>query len=139
MLHERAAGFILYRMRGGVREYLIVQNKNGGHWGFPKGRIELGETPEQAARREVAEEVGIGKVSMTSFRDRLTYQFVRQGELVKKEVLVFLAETAEEGSLSLGEIQDMRWLPYSEALHQLTHNEQRELLSRAEAFLSTGC
>ena len=136
MREERAAGFILYRTRQGIREYLIVKNKTGGHWGFSKGRVEPGETPEQAARREVAEEVGIANLRPVSdFRNRLAYRFVRQGEPVDKEVLFFLAETDEEGKPQPGEISDMRWLTYPQAIRRVTHREQRELLQRAESFL----
>ena len=53
MPRERAAGYILYRLRGGKREYLLIKNRQGGHWGFPKGKVEPGEGVEEAARAGV--------------------------------------------------------------------------------------
>jgi len=136
MARERAAGYILFRERSGRREYLIVRNRQGGHWGFPKGHIEAGEDEETTARREVAEEVGIHRLyPVSGFKERLAYRFRRRGRPVDKEVTFFLARTDEEGRPAPGEIGDMRWLPYPQALRQLTYEEQRELLRKAEGRL----
>ncbi len=136
MTTERAAGFILYRDADRRREYLIVKNRGGGAWGFPKGRLEAGEVPQAAARREVEEEVGITDLEPVSgFREVLRYSFRRGGDTVDKKVVLFLARTDELGEALPGEIQEIVWLPYGEALTRLTHAEQRELLKRAEAVL----
>ncbi|MBC7098077.1 NUDIX domain-containing protein [Candidatus Bipolaricaulota bacterium] len=137
MGHQLAAGFVLFRNVSGKRHYLIVCNRQGGHWGFPKGHIEPGEDELSAARREVAEEVGIGRLEpVAGFREKITYRFLQGGEQVEKEVVFFLARTQEAGNPAPKEIRDMRWLPYEEALERITHEEQRGVLRRAEAFLS---
>ncbi|MBW8784671.1 MAG: NUDIX domain-containing protein [Novosphingobium sp.] len=63
---QRSAGVLLYRRTGRAPEVLLVRpggpfwrNKDVGAWQIPKGCIEPGETPEQAARREVEEELGV--------------------------------------------------------------------------------
>ncbi|MFO8034498.1 MAG: NUDIX domain-containing protein [Candidatus Bipolaricaulota bacterium] len=137
MITERAAGFILYRDVHGRREYLIVKNRGGGAWGFPKGRVEPGEAPQAAARREVAEEVGITHLEpVPGFEELLRYSFLRAGNTVDKKVVLFLARTDEPGEALPREIQAITWLPYEEALTRLTHAEQRELLKQAEAVLA---
>ncbi|HDI11757.1 MAG TPA: NUDIX domain-containing protein [Candidatus Acetothermia bacterium] len=136
-VRERAAGFIIFRVKDGRREYLLVRNKSGGHWGFPKGHIEEGESPLDAALREVAEEVGITSLEhYPDFRSSIDYTFRRAGQMVHKEVHFFLARTAQEGRLLREELLEMRWLPFPEALDTLTYPEQREVLRRAEEFLS---
>lgn len=126
----------MYRDVDGQREYLIVKNRGGGAWGFPKGRLERGEEPEGAARREVAEEVGITCLEpVNGFEELLRYKFRRGGDVVDKKVVLFLARTDEPGEALPGEIQDIVWLPYEQALSRLTHGEQRELLRRAETAL----
>lgn len=62
----RSAGIILFRQRAGATEVLLTKpggpfwtNKHEGAWMIPKGAIEPGETPEEAALREFAEETGI--------------------------------------------------------------------------------
>ncbi len=134
---ERAAGYLLFRERGGTREYLLVRNKNGRHWGFPKGRIEEGEGPEEAARREVFEEVGIRHFRpVPGFSRTINYSFIRNGKLIHKEVTYFLAETQEEGILNPEELVDMRWLPFARALATLTFPEQQGVLKEAEEALA---
>lgn len=135
---ERAAGFVLFGEHAGHRKYLIVKNRRGGHWGFPKGHIEPGEDPLAAARREVAEEVGIWDLSpVPGFVERISYSFNRGGKQVNKEVVLFLGQAQKEGE-ALGEIEDMHWLPYPEALGRITYEEQREVLRRAERRLGGG-
>ena len=61
-----SAGILLFRERGGRTEVLLIKpggpfwrNKDAGAWMIPKGEIEAGETPAQAAIREFEEETGI--------------------------------------------------------------------------------
>lgn len=136
MPDERASGMILYRDHGQLREYLLIKNRVGGHWGFPKGRLEPGEDEMRAALREVAEEVGIAHPQVVpGFMERLSYRFVRNRTLVHKEVILFLAVTNEEGTPEGHEIEAQAWLPLPEALARLSYPEQRSALSRADAFL----
>lgn len=137
--YERAAGYVVFRKRRGRREYLIVKNRSGGHWGFPKGHVEEGEDEGEAARRELAEEVGISSIrTVPGYSRTIHYSFVRDGEPIKKDVTFFLGETAEEGRPDPAELSEMRWLPFQEALLILTYPEQRDVLREAEEFLSKG-
>lgn len=61
----RSAGILLYRIAGGELQVLLAHpggpfwsRRDAGAWMMPKGEIEAGETAEQAARREFAEELG---------------------------------------------------------------------------------
>ena len=60
-----SAGIILYRYRTGTLEVLLThpggpfwRNRDDGAWMIPKGQIESGENPEEAALREFEEELG---------------------------------------------------------------------------------
>lgn len=137
-MEERAAGLILFRENSGKREYLIIRNQRGGHWGFPKGHVEPGEEDLQAAIREVSEEVNINRIQIVpGFRTSVRYSFLRQGEPVRKEVVLFLARTDEEGTPFQEEVEEMAWLPFPEALQRITFPEQRAALSEAEAWLNS--
>jgi 8-oxo-dGTP pyrophosphatase MutT (NUDIX family) len=137
-MEERAAGFILFRENGGRRKYLLIKNRRGGHWGFPKGHIEPGEDEFQAALREVAEEVQINNFKvLPGFRTVVRYTFWREANPVHKEVVLFLAQTEEDGEPLREEVEDMVWLPFQEAVNRITFSEQREALRQAEEWLNT--
>lgn len=64
-MEKVSAGILLYRRRGGVLEFFLVHpggpffvNSDAGAWGIPKGLIDEGEDPLEAARREFEEETG---------------------------------------------------------------------------------
>ncbi|MFQ7061396.1 MAG: NUDIX domain-containing protein [[Clostridium] leptum] len=50
-LYEKSCGAVVYRVEGRTVRFLVVKNKNGRHWGFPKGHMEYGESERQTARR----------------------------------------------------------------------------------------
>ena len=65
MPQPRSAGVLLYRERDGATEVLLIRpggpfwrNRDVGAWMIPKGAIEPGETPAEAALREFEEETG---------------------------------------------------------------------------------
>jgi len=133
---ERAAGLILYRGRGRGREYLVLRHRDGGHWAFPKGRIEPGEDEVAAARREIAEETGlrIGGI-VEGFRRSVSYRLVRGERVIEKTVTFFLAE-AEAGEPKLSsEHLEFGWCGPERARRRLTHGESRQLLAEANRHL----
>lgn len=136
MPDERASGMILFRNHSTGRQFLIIKNRIGGHWGFPKGRLEPGEDEMRAALREVAEEVGITRLHVhPGLAERVAYRFIRGRAIVNKEVTLFLAATDETGTPGGEEVEAMDWLPLSDALDRLTYPEQRAALLRADTFL----
>ena len=64
MAQVTASGAALFRWIDGAVHFLAVESRSQrGYWGLVKGRLEAGETAPQAARREIAEEVGLRGVS----------------------------------------------------------------------------
>jgi len=138
MEERRSAGIILYRWTPRGRHYLLLRHRQG-HWSFPKGQIEPGEEPEEAARRELLEETQIDQVRMVpGFRAETEYTFDEGSGPVHKHVIYFLGETDEKEVRLSGEHLDYRWLSYEEALQQLTYEDGRRLLRQAEEFLQQG-
>jgi 8-oxo-dGTP pyrophosphatase MutT (NUDIX family) len=99
--------------------------------GLPKGHPDGDETPEQAARREVAEEAGVtGELIDELGEVRYTYE--RRGRPVAKRVRFFLfryvsGDVADHDH----EIEDARWMSIKRASRDLTYAGEREMVRRA--------
>jgi predicted NUDIX family NTP pyrophosphohydrolase len=105
---RESAGILLYRRTAGAIEVLLVHfggpfwaNRDEGAWAIPKGLIEPGETPEAAARREFAEELGTPAVGALLPLGRIRQKggkrveaFALEGELDADSIVsnVFTAE-----------------------------------------------
>jgi 8-oxo-dGTP pyrophosphatase MutT (NUDIX family) len=131
---RKACGAVVYRRRLGRVQYLLVQQLNGEHWGFPKGHMDPGEREEDTARREVQEETGLNVRFKPGFYERIHYLTPKSR---KKEVVCFLARAPAFHGVSVpkDEIADARWLPYEQARQTLTFENTRILLDKAEAFV----
>lgn len=126
-----SAGFIVFN-----KGKFLLLHYGAGHWDFPKGHIEKGETIEEAARRELEEETGIKDIYIVpGFEEKLGYFFKRDGKIVHKEVVFFLAETKTSSVKLSHEHIGYKWLSYHEALAQLTFKSAKDILSKAEKFL----
>jgi predicted NUDIX family NTP pyrophosphohydrolase len=113
MMTVRSAGILLYRTIGRGLEILLVhpggpfwRNKDLGAWQVPKGLIEPGEDEEQAARREVTEELGIV----------IEAPLVPLGEVRQaggKTVVAFAAERDFDPALMVSNTIEIDWPPRS--------------------------
>ncbi len=105
-------------------------------WSLPKGHIERGETTEQAAVREVAEETGIsGRI--TAKLGSVEYTFVADGRLIHKRVHHFLME-AVDGELSDADVEvtEVAWVPLTDLSRRLAYAGERRLVRRAVEMLA---
>jgi len=99
--------------------------------GLPKGHLDGDETPEQAARREVAEETGIAGRLVEELGD-VDYIYERRGRRIAKTVRFFLfrycsGDVADHDH----EIEDARWMSLEQASRELTYPGEREMVRRA--------
>ena len=135
---EKSVGLVLFRDAGHGESVLLLHYR-GGHWDFPKGHVEAGETEQQTAARELREETGITDVKLLDgFRDRVQYSFRRADRTVKKQVIYYLAETAVACVKLSWEHQAYEWLPVQEALDRLTYDSSREVLRAALKWFCEG-
>ena len=112
-----------------------ISSRGGGHWDFPKGHIDDGETEIQTALRELGEETGIEQVKVVDgFRDTITYTFSGGQEQIGKEVVFFLATTKESKVTLSHEHIDYSWLDFDSAFSRLTYDNARQVLRNAIEF-----
>jgi len=135
MPQEFSAGVVVFRKEDSRRIYLLLHYEEG-HWDFPKGHIEKGESEEQAARRECVEETGIKELALVpNFLEKIEYFYKRDGKTFHKQVVFLLAETETPDVKISWEHVGFEWLPYEKALERLTFKNAKEVLEKAEAFL----
>lgn len=136
MVREISAGAIIYRMEQGIPLYLLLHYA-GGHWDFVKGHIEPGESEINTVTRETVEETGITELNiLPNFRELARYFFRRGKSTVYKEVIFYAAETKQKEVKISHEHIGYIWLSYEDALRQLTFENAKTLLKRANALIS---
>ena len=99
-------------------------------WSLPKGHIEEGETPEEAAIREVAEETGINS-SITKSLGVIDFWFMAGGKRIHKTVHHFMF--TEIGGTLLAqesEVDEVSWFPLSEIVERLAYPDEKKLIAR---------
>ena len=133
---EKSAGAVIFRKQDNKPYYLLL-HYDVGHWDFPKGHIEKGEKPESTVRREVQEETGLTDIKfIEGFKEWIKYFFKDKSKTIFKTVTFYLVETKENNIKLSFEHIGYRWLPYKEALSQLTFKNAKEILRKANDFLS---
>ncbi len=142
MPNEKSCGIIIFKKgrAKGARRYLLLHYEEG-HWDFPKGHVEKDESEHETAIRETLEETGLSDLDfVTGFRERIEYSYKRQGQTMRKEVYFFLASSAQrEKDVALSnEHVGYKWLPYEKARAQLTFDNAKEILKKADVFLKSG-
>jgi len=129
-LSVTSAGGVVYRASPDGPLILMIADRQG-RWSFPKGMVDSGEEPPQAARREVREETGVdGEV--LSLLGETHYFFRQSGQLVSKKVYFYLIRAVSRAiTPQLSEVADARWFPAEEALRRSAFPANTELLRMA--------
>jgi len=140
---EKSAGVIIFRKSEGKNFYLLLyypalsHRASENYWDFPKGHIIKGEKAEGAAKREAEEETGLKDIKiLEGFKETVKYFFRFQGKNILKFVTFYLAETKTKDVKISGEHINYKWLPYKEAIEQLKFKNAKEILKKANNFLS---
>lgn len=145
---EKSVGAVIFRINEvGDREFLLLRYL-AGHWGFPKGHVEKGETEEETLRREVEEEAGITGINiLPRFKEKIRYIYrangnekeerERDGKKINviKKVVFYIAQTTESDVRISSEHTEFEWLGYEEALARITYANSRRILKKAHNFL----
>jgi 8-oxo-dGTP pyrophosphatase MutT (NUDIX family) len=132
--HQVSAGGVVVRPGDGGAEVLLASRRTRAGklvWGLPKGLVEPGESPEEAARREVREETGYDAVVREPLGDT-SYWFVWEGTRIRKTVHFFLMEATGDppGERDL-EMEEVSWYSLDEAPRVAGFDSERDMLRRA--------
>jgi 8-oxo-dGTP pyrophosphatase MutT (NUDIX family) len=129
VVRQHSAGGLVVR----DAQVLLIATAGGSRWQLPKGRLEEGESCEQAAVREVREETGItGRI--VAPLPGIDYWFAEGShKRIRKHVDYFLLEyvSGSERDFDRREADEARWFPWSEAVAKLTHANERRVAESA--------
>ena len=135
---ETSAGGLVLDLSGPVPQGALIgrTNRRGRLlWSLPKGHLEAGETLEEAAIREVAEETGITGDIIGSL-GTIDFWFVVEGRRVHKTVHHYLMR-AISGELSDQDIEvtEVAWVPLPRIADRLAYSDERGLVEEARRLL----
>ena len=123
-----AGGAVLRRRAGGGVEVCVVHRPRYGDWTLPKGKLDKGETFEEAALREVLEETGL----RCRLRDELPPSRYVDHKGRPKLVRYWLMDVLEDrGFTPNDEVDELRWLELHAAAGLLTYEPDQELVAGA--------
>lgn len=133
MEQEKSCGAVIFRKHHGNTELLLIKHTNGGHWSFPKGHVEPGETEAQTALREVREETGLEVQIDTSFREVVSYS--PRKDTIKNVVYFPAWVKSKEIRPQPEEVSQVKWVEISLAPKWLNYDNDRQLVSRVKAII----
>src|SRR5437879_13713508 len=130
---ETSAGGVVFR-RGpdGHVRFLLIRDSYK-NWGFPKGHLEAGEPPAEAARREVTEETGLSELVLHGPIKVIDWYFRFRAKTIHKYCHFFLFES-RRGDAVPEEAEGITacvWHPMERALETISYDNARTVLRRA--------
>lgn len=134
MPKEISAGAIVFRYDGEIK-YLFLRYE-AGHWDFPRGGIEKGESEKETAKREILEETGISDLTFVDgFREKISWFYKKDGKTFYKEAIFYLAKTGDSEVTLSREHVAFKWLNFKEAMEQANFDNTKRILKKAQDFL----
>ena len=120
-----AAGGVVWRRVGRELQVLVVHRHNRSDWSLPKGKCLPDETSEACAVREVAEETGL----VCALGDELREVTYRDRNGRAKHVRYWAMAPGEGLAVASGEVDELCWASYGEAMDLLTRRRDQEVLA----------
>ncbi|MEE3333751.1 MAG: NUDIX domain-containing protein [Ruminococcus sp.] len=132
-LYEKSCGAVIFYNGKSTTRILLVKNNNGRYWSFPKGHIEIGETEEQTAIREIKEETSLEVEIKDGFREVSDYCPFGK---IRKRVVFFLAQAFTDSvRVQEEEIAEYIWVDLQQARKLCSYDNDLRIISKAETMI----
>ncbi|MGB3023319.1 MAG: NUDIX domain-containing protein [Candidatus Saccharimonadales bacterium] len=130
VVREPTAGGIVYRKnKAGEIEILLIQDAKD-RWTIPKGHIEEGETAQETALREIAEEAGIKQAEAVCWLGKIHFRYRRLNTLVLMTTQIYLVRALGDTNKIQKEewMNGIRWFPFNDALEKIEYEDIGKLM-----------
>ena len=142
---EKSVGAIIFHRKNNEVKFLLIQYPHG-HWEFARGHTEENETELETMYREIEEETGIKRKSLTKvkdFREKMRFSYIAKGSereerrkekrclAVRKTVVFYLVESKEDEIKLSHEHTNFEWVSGKEALNRLTFDNSKRIMEKA--------
>jgi 8-oxo-dGTP pyrophosphatase MutT (NUDIX family) len=132
MLNDYSYGVIPVLMKNSQPQVLLILHQKG-HWAFPKGHAEAGETPIETAARELKEETGLDKVDILS-KPVFTENYIftdPDKKVINKQVTFFLGQVKNDQiKIQESEVADYGWFNLTTAKEQMTFEQGKKIIDQ---------
>jgi len=138
MKNDQSIGVITFYQFPRSIKYLLIKHRKG-HWSFPKGHSDRGETKLETALRELKEETGVSKIQLLkkSVMLKEVYKFTdRKGVKILKKVNYFIAEAKNKKvKIDNKEVVNFKWCTFKAGLDKITFTESTSILRKADKLI----
>ena len=140
----RTAGCIPFRHTPqGEVELLMVLNdaEDEGHWEFPKGKLEEGESAKEAALRELEEETGLTGVLLDAEAIEIVFDCVVRGHEYHKTVTYYYCRVPDNAEVRLeeDELKLYAWLCPEEIVERATYESMKSVAQAVQKYFASYC
>jgi bis(5'-nucleosidyl)-tetraphosphatase len=136
-MQETSAGCIIFIKDPELQYLLLHHHYKSEYWNFPKGKLELDETPQQAALRETKEETGLDVTILPYFKEKIFYFYREHNKTISKTVHYFVAQAKSKNVVISKEHVGFIWVSPTKALKKLSFPNSQEVFKKANSFITT--
>ncbi|VYU65416.1 Diadenosine hexaphosphate hydrolase [Clostridium tertium] len=134
MKYEISSGAVVFTRKENNIYFAIVKSLEG-YYGFPKGHIEANETEEEAALREIYEEIGVRAHIIKGFRTIDEYLIPNKKDVIKR-IIYFVAEYDKQKlCYQEDELEGAYLMKYEETMNVLQFDSSKRILKEAKTFI----
>jgi len=131
VVRETTAGGVVFRKnpKDGKLEILLVQDAKD-RWTIPKGHVEEGETTQETAIREIAEETGLKDIKIIGWLGKINFRYRREQSLVLMVTHIYLAQSKDFDEKLIAEdwMNGIKWFPATEAVDLIAYEDISKLM-----------
>ena len=124
----KAAGGVVWRRRDGGVEVALVHRPRYDDWSLPKGKLDRGESWQEAAVREVEEEIGVRCEAGRELSPIESTDHNGRHKVVRYWLMEAVGQHAFEPN---EEVDELRWLPVRHAVGRVSYPRDRDVLNQA--------